>query len=62
MHLLMNFVTRLRVSIDWKGTSFNSIFAIVDWLTIDAPTQAAGYSFFKLNCGHYLYIFYENIE
>ena len=31
--LLMDFVTSLPVSIDWKRCSYNSILVIVDWLT-----------------------------
>ena len=32
-NLLIDFVTGLSVSIDWKGDSYNSILIIIDWLT-----------------------------
>ena len=31
--LLIDFVTGLSISIDWKGDNYNSIWVIVDWLT-----------------------------
>ena len=31
--LLMDFITGISISIDWKGDSYNSIFVIIDQLT-----------------------------
>lgn len=29
----MNFITRLPISTNWKGNSYNSILVLVDWFT-----------------------------